>query len=88
MPEIARLGRTLRKWKDAFLAYFTNGATNGGTERSTDSSNSTAASPEASGTGPTTGSACSSSAEDSTYDPHRNWEDSVRGSSPQAPAPA
>src|SRR5699024_2668569 len=32
IPEVARLGRTLRKWKDAFLAYFTTGATNGGTE--------------------------------------------------------
>jgi transposase len=32
IPEIARLGRTLRTWKDAFLAYFTTGATNGGTE--------------------------------------------------------
>jgi len=33
MPEIARLGRTLRKWKDAFLAYFdTGGASNGPTE--------------------------------------------------------
>ena len=46
VPELARLGRTLRrwreallayfdtdrKWKDAFLAYFTTGATNGGTE--------------------------------------------------------
>lgn len=32
IPEIARLGRTLRKWKDAFLAYFDTGATNGGTE--------------------------------------------------------
>ena len=32
-PEIARLGRTLRKWKDAFLAYFdTGGASNGPTE--------------------------------------------------------
>ncbi len=30
--EIARLGRTLRKWKEAFLAYFDTGATNGGTE--------------------------------------------------------
>ncbi len=30
--EIARLGRTLRRWKDAFLAYFDTGATNGGTE--------------------------------------------------------
>lgn len=30
IPEIARLGRTLRKWKDAFLAYFdTAGASNG-----------------------------------------------------------
>ena len=29
IPEIARLGRTLRKWKDAFLAYFdTDGANN------------------------------------------------------------
>ena len=33
IPEIARLGRTLRKWKDAFLAYFdTAGASNGRTE--------------------------------------------------------
>jgi transposase len=32
IPEVARLGRTLRKWKDAFLAYFDTGATNGGIE--------------------------------------------------------
>src|SRR5699024_4753822 len=33
IPEIARLGRTLRKWRDAFLAYFdTERANNGGTE--------------------------------------------------------
>ena len=33
IPEIARLGRTLCKWKDAFLAYFdTAGASNGPTE--------------------------------------------------------
>ena len=33
IPEIARLGRILRKWKDAFLAYFdTDGASNGSTE--------------------------------------------------------
>jgi transposase len=33
IPEIARLGRTLRAWKDQFLAYFTTaGASNGGTE--------------------------------------------------------
>ena len=33
IPEIARLGRTLRKWEHAFLAYFdTDGASNGPTE--------------------------------------------------------
>ena len=33
IPEITRLGRTLRKWKDAFLAYLdTGGASNGPTE--------------------------------------------------------
>ena len=33
IPEITRLGRTPRKWKDAFLAYFdTGGASNGPTE--------------------------------------------------------
>lgn len=30
IPEIARLGRTLRQWKDAFLAYFTTGRVNNG----------------------------------------------------------
>ncbi len=33
IPEVARLGRTLRQWKSAILAYFgTNGASNGPTE--------------------------------------------------------
>ena len=33
IPEIARLGRTLRRWRSAFVAYFTTGrANNGGTE--------------------------------------------------------
>ena len=33
IPEIARLGRTLKKWRTAFLGYFTTaGASNGGTE--------------------------------------------------------
>lgn len=33
IPEIARLGRTLNRWRDAFLGYFTTGgANNGGTE--------------------------------------------------------
>ena len=32
IPEIARLGRTLNQWRDAFLGYFTTaGANNGGT---------------------------------------------------------
>ncbi|MCT2173485.1 transposase [Dietzia cinnamea] len=32
-PEIARLGRTLRRWKEAFLAYWTTDrSSNGGTE--------------------------------------------------------
>ena len=33
IPEIARLGRTLNQWREAFLGYFTtSGANNGGTE--------------------------------------------------------
>ena len=33
IPEIARLGRTLRAWKQQFLAYFTTSrSNNGGTE--------------------------------------------------------
>jgi len=33
IPEVARLGRTLRRWRQAFLAYFTTDrANNGGTE--------------------------------------------------------
>lgn len=33
IPEIRRLGSTLKQWRTAFLAYFTtNGASNGGTE--------------------------------------------------------
>ncbi len=33
IPEIARLGRTLRRWTKEFLAYFSTGrASNGGTE--------------------------------------------------------
>jgi len=33
VPEIARLGRTLKQWPPAFLAYFTTGrSSNGGTE--------------------------------------------------------
>ena len=33
IPEVARLGRTLKQWRSEFLGYFdTNGANNGGTE--------------------------------------------------------
>src|SRR3712207_9144156 len=33
VPEIARLGRTLKQWRQAFLAYFTTDrSSNGGTE--------------------------------------------------------
>jgi transposase len=33
IPEVARLGRTLKQWRSEFLGYFdTNGASNGGTE--------------------------------------------------------
>ena len=33
IPEVARLGKTLRQWRQAFLGYFeTDGASNGGTE--------------------------------------------------------
>ena len=33
IPEVARFGRTLRRWRDAFLAYWATGrANNGGTE--------------------------------------------------------
>ena len=33
IPEVARLGRTLKQWREAFPGYFdTNGASNGGTE--------------------------------------------------------
>ncbi|WP_418235951.1 transposase [Dietzia timorensis] len=46
IPEIARLGRTLRKWKDSFLAYWTTDRSNNGEpKRSTASSNSTGAWP-------------------------------------------
>jgi transposase len=33
IPEVARLGKTLKQWREAFLGYFdTGGANNGGTE--------------------------------------------------------
>lgn len=32
IPEVARLGRTPKQWREAFLGFDTNGASNGGTE--------------------------------------------------------
>lgn len=65
IPEVARLGRTLKKWRRELLAYFdTAGASNGGTEAVNGLSSSTAASPAASATATTTAYACSSSAAD------------------------
>lgn len=56
IPKITRLGRTLRRWRSAILAYFdTAGASNGPTEAVRASSKSCAASPAASATSTTTG---------------------------------
>ena len=64
-PEIARLGRTLRKWKDALDAYFdTDGASNApNTNHQRTLSNWADAPPEATPTPPTTNSEYSSSQE-------------------------
>jgi transposase len=32
IPEITRLGRTLKQWREAFLAYSTGRSSNGGTD--------------------------------------------------------
>jgi len=65
IPEIARLGRTLRKWKDALDAYFdTAGASNAPHRSHQQTLSSWAdAPPEATATPPTTNSECSSSQE-------------------------
>ena len=65
IPEIARLGRTLRKWKDALDAYFdTDGASNAPNRSHQRTLSSWAdAPPEATATPPTTNSECSSSQE-------------------------
>ena len=65
IPEIARLGRTLRKWKDALDAYFdTDGASNApNTNHQRTLSNWADAPPEATPTPPTTNSEYSSSQE-------------------------
>jgi len=65
IPEIARLGRTLRKWKDALDAYFDTGGASNAPHRSHQQtlSNWADAPPEATATPPTTNSECSSSQE-------------------------
>ena len=65
IPEIARLGRTLRKWKDPLDAYFdTDGASNAPNRSHQQTLSSWAdAPPEATATPPTTNSECSSSQE-------------------------
>ena len=65
IPEIARLGRTLRKWKDALDAYFDTAGASNAPHRSHQRtlSNWADAPPEATATPPTTDSECSSSQE-------------------------
>ena len=65
IPEIARLGRTLRTWTDAFVAYFDTGGASNAPHRSHQRtlSNEADAPPEATATPPTTNSECSSSQE-------------------------
>ena len=62
IPEIARLGRTLRKWKDALDAYFDTAGANNAPHRSHQRtlSNQADAPPEATATPPTTSPECSS----------------------------
>ena len=58
IPEIARLGRTLRKWKDALDAYFDTGGASNAPHRSHQQKSSSweDAPPEATATPPTTNS--------------------------------
>ena len=65
IPEIARLGRTLRTWKDALDAYFDTGGASNAPHRSHQQTSSSWADapPEATATPPTTDSECSSSQE-------------------------
>jgi hypothetical protein len=71
IPEVARLGRTLKQWRSEFLGYFdTNGASNGAQRPSMGSSSSTGASPAASETATTIASECCSSPKGYTHNPH------------------
>ena len=77
IPEIARLGRTLRTWTDAFVAYFDTGGASNAPHRSHQRtlSNEADAPPEATATPPTTNSEYSSSQEASTPPPTPNSEE-------------
>ena len=77
IPEIARLGRPLRKWKDAHLAYFDTGAASNAPHRSHQRtlSNQAEKPPEATATPPTTNSECSSSPEAQMPPPALNSEE-------------
>jgi transposase len=62
VPELARLGRTLKRWREALLAYLdTDRSSNGGTEAVNGLIELTGASPAAFATATTIDSACSSS---------------------------
>ncbi len=57
IPEVKRLGKTLRRWREEILAYFaTGGVSNGGTEAINASSRRPGGWPTASATSPTTAS--------------------------------
>jgi len=67
IPEIARLGRTLKQWADALPGYLrTAGTINGGAGAVTARLSRAAASPQASGTARSIGYACSLSLEASS----------------------
>ena len=75
IPEVARLGRTLKQWREAFLGYFdTSGASNGGTEAINGLIELHRRIAPASATPRTTDSACSSSAAAYACDPTLKYE--------------
>lgn len=79
IPEVARMGRTLRRWREAFLAHFyTERRTTAAPRRSMASSNSTDASRASTATPTTAASECSSLAAASRSDPHRIGEEPAK----------
>jgi transposase len=65
IPEIKRLGKTLKQWREAFLAYFDTGRASNGRHRGHQRTHRTPPPPAASATASTTDYACCSSAADS-----------------------